>query len=475
MKELTFLVRSNKRHSYGGAMVALVVIMGVGVVAGPTGFGPHGPSAEAALPSVMKRLTASDAEGGDNFGQTVAISGDTAIVGSSRLPRNAGAAYIFQRDEGGTGNWGEVKKLTASDGGAGDGFGRYVAISGETAVVGAPAVALRVGSPDVVGSVYIFERDEGGAGNWDEVKKLTASDAQAGDVFGKSVSISGDTAVVGTLSEAAYVFGRDEGGAGNWGEVKRLTASDAHAFAGFGGSVAISGDTAVVSASGDDAGGERAGAAYVFQRDEGGAGSWGEVKKLTASDADAFAMFGLSVAVSGDTAVVGSINDAAGNLAGAAYVFQRNQGGPGNWGEVKKLISPDLQRGDLFGDSVAVSGDTAIVGALHEDAGADAAGAAYVFERNQGGPDNWGEVQRLTASAAQHYGQFGQSVAVSGDTALVGADAEDVGASGAAYVLAVGSSGGNAGLLAGMAAALVAGALALGGAAWYARRRWARR
>ena len=465
-----------------GAIVALLIMVVGGLLTGPAGLSRESQSAEAALPREVKRLIASDAEGGDYFGHTVAISGDTGIVGSSRLPRSAGAAHIFERDEGGTGNWDEMKMLTNSDAQAFDGFGSSVAISDDTAVVGSRDFVYARGAPKV-GAAYIFERDEGGADNWGEVTKLTASDAQPGDFFGRSVAVSGDTAVVGG-NEAAYVLERDQGGKGSWGEVKKLLASDAQAGAAFGARVSISGDTAVVGALNDGVGGTRPGAAYVFQRNQGGADNWGEVKKLTASDARPFDMFGLSVAVSGDTAVVGSINDAEGNLAGAAYVFHRNQGGADNWGEVKKLTSFDLQAGDLFGDSVAVSGDTAVVGALHEDAGATAAGVAYVFERDQGGHDNWGEVQRLTSFAAQHYGQFGQSVAVSGDTVLVGADSEDTG--GAAYVFYYDQGGiaelpgadatsretdGSSRVYVGIAVAVAASAVGLGGVAWYARRR----
>ncbi len=165
-------------------------------------------------------------------------------------------------------------------------------------------------------------------------------------------------------------------------EVKKLTASDAQTFDSLGWSVAISGDTAIVGAYLESAGAPDTGAAYVFQRDQGGPGNWGEVTKLTASDAQAADWFGISVAVSGDTVVVGSyLEDAGGNTAGAAYVFQRDQGGADNWGEVTKLTASDAQAGDQFGESVAVSGDTAVVGAPLEDAGGSDAGAAYVFRR----------------------------------------------------------------------------------------------
>ena len=285
----------------------------------------------------------------------------------------------------------------------------------------------------------------------------------------------------------------------------KLTASDAQDNAQFGNSVAVSSDTAVVGARFEEAGGNDAGAAYVFRRDEGGAGNWGEVKKLTASDAQAGDFFGWSVAVSGDTAVLGALLEAAGGAnAGAAYIFQRDQGGADNWGEVKKLNAFDVQAGARFGASVAASGDTAVVGATLKDVvgGPDAAGAAYVFRHDQGGANNWGQVTKLTASDPQGLDQFGNSVAVSDDTVLVGASFKDS-LAGAAYVFQqpapaptptntptstpvpptpIGGIGifpelpgggpdtGGAAVLSWLAAGAAASAIALGGA-WYARRR----
>ena len=361
-----------------GILVALALVVGLAVTS----------SGEAASPSQVKKLTASDAQAGDYFGISTAVSGDTAVVGA-HSESNAGAAYVFQRNAGGADNWAEVKKLTASDAQAGDYFGARVAVSGDIAVVS--AVYEDSGGSNA-GAAYVFQRNWGGTDNWGEVKKLTASDAQAGDYFGMGVAVSGDIVVVSAVYEdsggssagAAYVFQRNAGGADNWGEVKKLTASDAQASDYFGVSAAVNGDTAVVGAYAEDAGGIDAGAAYVFQRNAGGADNWGEVKKLTASDAQAYDEFGRSVAVSGDTAVVGAhYEHSGGSIAGAAYVFSRNQGGTDNWGQVKKLTASDAQAGDEFGYSAAVSGDTAVVGAYWEDAGGSDAGAAYVFATSE--------------------------------------------------------------------------------------------
>src|SRR5262249_9720893 len=153
----------------------------------------------------------------------------------------------------------EVKKLTASDGTAGDSFGTAVGISVDTVVVGAN------GDDSFRGSAYIFERNKGRADNWGEVKKLTASDGAVPDVFGGSVGISGDLVVVGAGEVvcgkgSAYIFERKKGGAANWGVAKKPTASVGQA-GGFGISVGISGDTVVIGAYGDD---ETKGSAYIF-------------------------------------------------------------------------------------------------------------------------------------------------------------------------------------------------------------------
>ncbi len=219
--------------------------------------------------------------------------------------------------------------------------------------------------------------------------------------------------------------------------MKKLTASDAPTGS-FGFTVAVAGGTAVIGASSADAGGFATGAAYVFQRDQGGADNWGEVKKLAASDAQADDSFGWSVAVSGDSVVVGAIQESAGGLyAGAAYVFQRDQGGASNWGEAKKLTAADAQATDFFGTSVAISGDTVVVGALlARTFPGYQTGMAFVFQRDEGGAGNWGEVTKLAASDGEKVDQFGFSAGVDGNTAIVGANLEDDGGSyaGAAYV-----------------------------------------
>ena len=418
-------------------MVKLVALAGLAVafaVALPD-------SAEATSLNEDKKLLASDARPDADFGYSMALGGDTALVGARRddgAAPQAGAAYVMYRNADGPENWGEVRKLIASDAQWDDLFGLSVALSGATALVGAPQEG------GISGSAYVFQRDAGGVNNWGETKKLVASDVVVGDHFGTSVAVYGDVAVAGApaddsggpLSGAAYVFYRNQGGAENWGQVRKLIGSDVQEKSLFGMRVAISDATIIVGAFIEGAAGSDAGAAYVFQRDQGGLDNWGEIKKLTASNGKSNDYFGLTVAANGDTVVVGAPGvDTGGTDAGAAYIFHRDAGGPDNWGEVRKLTASVPDAGDFFGTGVAIDADTVVIGAADgvDDGGP---GSVHVFQRDAGGTDNWGELTTLAASDAQDGDEFGISVAVIGDTVLVGAFWEDAGGSnaGAAYV-----------------------------------------
>jgi len=390
----------------------------------------------------VKKETASDGAAGDYFGYSVSISGDTLVVGAFADDASQGSAYVFKRNQGGADNWGQLTKLTASDGAADDWFGYSVAICGDTLVVGAYDDD---DNGDNAGSAYVFERNQGGADNWGQLKKLTASDAAAGDYFGVSVAICGDTLVVGAYrdddngieSGSAYVFARNQGGSDNWGQLTKLTASDGAADDFFGVSVAISSDTLVVGAYGDDDNGSSSGSAYIFERNQGGADNWGQLTKLTAADGAADDFFGVSVAICGDTLVVGADgDDDNGSESGSAYLFARNQGGSNNWGQLSKLTASDGAADDQFGYSVSISGDTLVVGAYRDDDNGSASGSAYVFARNQGGADNWGQLTKLTASDGAAGDSFGCSVTMCGDTVVVGAyrDDDNGSESGSAYV-----------------------------------------
>jgi hypothetical protein len=251
-----------------------------------------------------QKLTASDGHGGDWFGDSVSIDGDSAVIGAYYHEDSTGSAYVFRYD-GST--WVEEEKLTASDGAAGDLFGHCASISGDAVLIGAPS------DEEDAGSAYVFRYD---GSNWVEEQKLTASDGAADDWFGLEGSISSNTALVGACHDegwigAAYVFRYD---GSNWVEEQKLTASDGAVEDGFGFSVSISGNTALIGAYGDD---DVTGSAYGFRYD---GSTWVEEEKLTASDGDAGDRFGYSVSVSGKTALIGAYYDE--DYAGSAYIFQ---------------------------------------------------------------------------------------------------------------------------------------------------------
>src|SRR4029077_16135085 len=156
---------------------------------------------------------------------------------------------------------------------------------------------------------------------------------------------------------------------------------------------------------------------YIFERNQGGADNWGQVKEVTASDATASDQFGFSVGINVDTVVIGAENKNLGT--GVAYIFERNQGGADNWGQVKELTASDAVVSDQFGFAVGINVDTVVIGAENKNLGT---GAAYIFARNQGGAENWGQVTELTASDAAQFDHFGISVGIGGDSAVIGAD-----------------------------------------------------
>jgi hypothetical protein len=369
------------------------------------------------------KLLPADGAADDDFGRSVSVSGDTAIVGAyfADVVGNSdqGAAYVFVRS-GGT--WTGQQNLTASDGAADDLFGWSVSVSGDTAVVG---TIHGDGSVASSGSAYVFVRS---GSTWTEQAKLTASDGATDDWFGSSVSLNGDTVVVGAhydddnglQSGSAYVFVRS---GSTWTEQAKLRASDGAVYDYFGHSVSVSGGTVVVGAHGDDDNGS----SYVFERS---GSAWTEEAKLTASDGAVWDDFGWSVSVSGDTAVVGTDTD----TDGSAYVFVRTGSSPSStWSEQAKLSASDGAAWDNFGWSVSVSGDTAVVGAYWADGSVSASGGAYVFVRSG---SLWTEQAKLTASDGAAGDDFGRSVSVSGETVVVGAphDNDNGSNSGSAYV-----------------------------------------
>lgn len=313
------------------------------------------------------------------------------------------------------------------DGASGDVFGLTVAVSGNYAVVGAPTNDT---SGDYSGVAYVYRFT---GSDWVPVKQLVASDAGSYQTFGQSVDIDGDVIIVGADSEgAAYIFYRNEGGEDNWGQVAKLVGSSTDYY---GDSVAVSGDTAIVSEYGNDDAGDTAGAAYVYYRDEGGSNAWGQVKELTASDAAAGDVFGSSVAIDGDAIVVGAPgDDDGGAYSGSAYVFERDSGGSDNWGQTGKLTAANAAAYDYFG-AASIDGAVIVIGASGSDEGGTDWGAAYVYVKPGSTWSTMTEDAVLTASDGAANDNFGV-VAIDGDTIVVGATGDDDNgyASGSVYI-----------------------------------------
>jgi hypothetical protein len=380
----------------------------------------------------FQKLTRSDPALNDNFGYSVGISGNTAIVGSWKDDRmgmagdDSGSAYIFR--DNGAGNWTQLDKLTASDPGNGHNFGSSVAIDGNTAAIG----AILKGT---TGGAYIFR--DNGAGDWTQVDMLTPDDAMNGDQFGYSIAINGNTAVVGAwqnnaLRGKAYVF-RDNG-TGDWTQIAKLTADDAMPGDQFGASVAILGNTALIGAPFDNNNaGPRTGAVYVFE--ESG-GTWSQVDKLIASDASLNNQFGTSLSLNGDTALIGAPGDPEGGVeSGAAYIYRREPSM--DFEEVTKLLPDDSEPSNVFGFSVGLSDEAAIIGSYQDNDGGLASGSAYLFKES--GAGEWFQADKLLASDAAPSNAFGYSVGISDGIGLVGAPLSNIGGTdaGAAYLFNV--------------------------------------
>jgi Ca2+-binding RTX toxin-like protein len=363
------------------------------------------------------------------FGNAVAISGDTAVIGApfedGAAGANTGAAYVFVRSGVA---WSFQNKLTAPDAAAGDEFGWSVAMSENTLIIGSPLDV--VGAVTGAGSAYVFVRP---VTSWNFQAKLTA-DVPADDNFGVSVAVSGDVAAVGAAwddrpagfaSGAAYVFAR----AGTaWSQQARLLSAIPAESARFGESVAVAGETVLVGAPFEAAaaGEPRQGAVYVYVRS---GVTWTQQARLLAADGVLSGQFGFSMSLSPPTVLIGA---PGANGTGAAYVFV---GSGSSWSQQAKLQASDAAVGDNYGAAVGLSGDTAVVGAPNDNTDfGSRTGSVYAYER---AGTAWDGENKLMPDDPGANEQFGTSVAVSGATAVVGVphDATTVGTdAGSAYV-----------------------------------------
>ncbi|CAL6430640.1 unnamed protein product [Bathycoccus prasinos] len=310
--------------------------------------------------------------------------------------------------------------IYASDAVAGDSFGKGVSLYGDTALIGAWKDDDQGGGS---GSVYVFTRS---GGTWNEETKIYPLDPSASTYFGTSVSLYVDTALIGrsydnakgTRAGAVYVFTKVS--STSWTQETKLYASDAATYDHFGTSVSLHKDTALIGALSDDDKGTNAGSVYVFSRTTT---TWTQQTKLYASNpsTSSWGNFGVSVSLHGDTAMVGSYEDDAELNAGAVYVFARSFASDGvtvSWTEETKLYASDGATGTEFGKAISLHGDTALI--------TTRTGAVYIFTRSYGSDGintvSWNEETKIDASAND---DTGSSVSLYGDTALIGATSND--------------------------------------------------
>lgn len=373
------------------------------------------------------KLTASDANTEDRFGVSVAIDGPIAVIGAYNADSNgigSGAAYVYEFYGA---DWIELQKLIASDGDAGDKFGISVAIDGGTIVVGSH-LDDNIGTDS--GSAYVFTRSEG---LWSRQQKLIPLDSAAGDKFGFSVAVDNNTIVVGaygsdSTSGAAYVFTKT---GENWSQRQKLTPSDPCLNGYFGYSVEILNNTVIIGSYKDNHSGRTyAGSAYVFTFD---GQSWSQNAVLRASDPESAAYFGCSIALNGDSLVIGAYECDINGVsdAGAAYVFDRTETG---WIQRQKLFSPNNPgAGADFGRSVGIEGDNIVIGCPNYLINNEQTGAVFEFVRSN---DLWIQSSLFTADDANSGDSFGYSTAISGLRLIAGSHFSDGSgqSSGAAYV-----------------------------------------
>ncbi|MFT5818994.1 MAG: hypothetical protein ACI8ZM_000216 [Crocinitomix sp.] len=418
------------------------------------------------------KASAYDRTAEDRMGYAVDISGDYAIVGAygddfGEFDPNMGSAYIFEKT--GIEDWAFVQKINNSDQDDYDRFGWSVAIDGDYAVVGAYGEDHDVDDDNSMakaGSAYIFERDE--FGSWNEVQKIVASDRDTSDEYGWTVDLSDNTIIVGAHKEdhdaiggdfifrsgSVYVY--DRGDDGIWTETQKVVAWDRQADSGggdedldiwhyqdidygdlFGCSIGLSGDYMIVGAHNGDynvagvSGISQAGAAYIFKRD---AGVWAADQKVIATVRGGWDRYGYSVAIDSNVAVVGAkaedhseFEAAFLHNAGSAYIYTRDISG--DWG-AQKIDASDRDVGDHFGISAAIAGNYMVIGAEAQNFDEDVAdelgnaGAAYLFEKNDDG--TWDEIQKIDASDRDSLDLFGDAVAISEHTILIGAWQQDL-------------------------------------------------
>jgi FG-GAP repeat/PKD domain/Bacterial Ig domain len=365
------------------------------------------------------QLLSPNPKAGDLFGYSVAITDTYALVGAYQADNkgsNSGAAYVYKRS-GDT--WQYVQTLTASNGAASDNFGQSLILTDTLAIVTARSGD---GLATDTGAVYIYQRS---GETWSEVQKLSSDDGVAGDEFGFSVALLGNSIFIGADEDdnkgSAYIFQKQ---GSSYVQTQKLQPATLDANHRFGRSVAVFGTTLMLGAAGDDTNGDGAGAVYVYQNN--GAG-WSQVDILTASDGSAGDRFGRAIEFDDRYAVISAVyDDALGSFAGSAYIFELKNG---IWTQMQKLEGSDTDLEDRFGHSALLNGDYVMIGAYE----AGATGALYVY-KHMG--NTWNQVNRLKPAQVVTGDFLGEYSKMTSNYIISGARNHDAGATnaGAVYI-----------------------------------------
>jgi hypothetical protein len=386
-----------------------------------------------------------DIEANSCYGWSVDISGNFAIVGAMHEDEdalgkdsltNAGAAYIFEKDN--NWNWVQVQKLVASDRSENDFFGWSVAISGNYAFIDARLEDEDSSGNNTIkdaGSVYVFKRN--GNGQWIETQKIVSLNRHVGNCFGSNLSVSDRMAAISSPTEGiVYILVKENNG--QWTHNQQITDSDLGPDdrSGFGSSIEISDSIIIIgnpSRDEDSVGVNSitdAGAAYIFKCNKDGICK--EIQVIVASDRTEYGNFGQSTSIDYPFAILGSQSnnyDASGENpvknAGAAYIFKCGE--DGHWNEIQKIVAHDRAEEDMFGVSVALSEDFAMVGAPNKNANMGhilkGVGSAYMFHREEN--DQWVELQKIVSPDQKEFEWFGYVLALSKNHCIIGNAMED--------------------------------------------------